>query len=232
MKKSLTELAREPDALDGGPYYDLAEKDLENQWRDLIWPMVEDFDFTCALDLAAGHGRVSAKLQPLAKKLYTVDISEPAVEFCRRRFADRANVTVFRNNGYDLHEIPDRHLSAILCFDAMVHFDSDLVREYIKSFARVLRPGGRGFIHHSNFTADVSGDFKKQPHWRNFMSKELFAHWCIKAGLVVLRQQVIDWSAKDLDCLTVFENPLSNPAPIEKSSTLAKLFGFCGKKTT
>jgi SAM-dependent methyltransferase len=226
MSQALAKLAREPDAFSDGPYYELAEKDIDGQWTTLIWPMIENFDFTRTLDLAAGHGRVSAKLQPLAKKLYTVDISQPAVDFCKKRFADCPNVVVFCNNGYDLDEIPSRSLSAVVSFDAMVHFDSDLVRAYIKSFARILQPGGRGFIHHSNTTDAPSGDFKKHPQWRNFMSRELFAHWCHKAGLVILDQKVIDWGIKDLDCMTVFENPPSNPAPLPHANFFSHLKRF------
>jgi tetratricopeptide (TPR) repeat protein len=90
----------------------------------------------------------------------------------------------------------------------MVHFDSEIVRAYLGECARVLAPGGRGFCHHSNFTGDPAGDMRGHGAWRNFMSQALFAHYCAKAGLHVLRARVIDWSGhQELDCLTLFEKP-------------------------
>ena len=98
-------------------------------------------------------------------------------------------------------------MTLVYTFDSMVHFDSDVVREYLKEFRRVLRPGGHGFCHHSNYTGSPGGDFTKSPHWRNFMSKELFAHYCAKEGLTILEQRVIDWTCSKLDCLSVFQKP-------------------------
>lgn len=87
----------------------------------------------------------------------------------------------------------------------MVHFDSDVVRAYLREFHRILGPSGRGFCHHSNYTANPAGDFHEAAHWRNFMSQELFAHYCAKEGLTVLKSKVIDWPEyPQLDCFTLF----------------------------
>jgi len=78
------------------------------------------------------------------------------------------------------------------------------VIRYIRELRRVLRSKGHAFIHHSNYTASPGGSFRKNPHWRNFNSKEIVAHFAVKNQLKVVGQQVINWGGtSDLDCLTM-----------------------------
>jgi len=157
------------------------------------------------VDLAAGHGRNTEKLLEVATRVRVADINVENIEFCRRRFAGNPHVEYELCDGMTLSGVGDGTVSLIYCFDAMVHFDSDTVRAYLQDFFRVLRPGGRGFCHHSNFVGLPAGDFHQTDHWRNFMSRELFEHYCHKEGLTVIRSKVIDWTHPELDCLTLFE---------------------------
>jgi ubiquinone/menaquinone biosynthesis C-methylase UbiE len=193
------------------PYYDMAEGFMDSCWSEIVWPMIFDCDFSVVVDLAAGHGRSSEKLRRLAGRLHVVDIVAENVEFCRRRFAGDARFEFHLCDGMTFPSVPDDSVSLVYCFDAMVHFDSDTVRSYLREIRRVLPPGGRAFCHHSNYVGNPTGDFRQSPHWRNFMSKELFAHWADKEGLSVLRARVVDWGADapSLDCLTVLERPLA-----------------------
>jgi len=186
------------------PYYDDAEKHMEAQWRDTVWPFIKQADFNCVLDLAAGHGRNSERLGPHARKLYVVDINQENIDFCRRRFAGDPKFVFLRNDGCSLPTIAAGEISLVYCFDAMVHFDSDVVRAYLREFHRVLRPGGLGFCHHSNYTQNPGGDVHKNPGWRNFMSQKLFAHYCAKEGLTVLQSRLVDWTGPESDCVTLF----------------------------
>lgn len=88
----------------------------------------------------------------------------------------------------------------------MVHFEQDVVLSYLGDAARVLVPGGRALFHHSNYTAAPGNAYHLNPHWRNFMSKELFASGAIGLGLRVLEQNVLQWgNVPALDCLTLLE---------------------------
>ena len=180
------------------PYYDAAELGIERQWRELVWPFLNDdressINFSNTLDLAAGHGRNSAKLLPLVGKLYLVDINVENISFLRRRFGENSKIHYHVNDGYSLPFLSNNSISFIYCFDAMVHFDSDVVRAYIREFARILMPGGRVFAHHSNYTGNPGGNPRRNPGWRNFMSRELFAHYAHKEGLSMIRQKTVDW---------------------------------------
>jgi ubiquinone/menaquinone biosynthesis C-methylase UbiE len=191
-----------------GPYYDEAEAGMDDQWRSMIWPLIEGSDFSCTVELAAGHGRNTEKLRHLAKKLYAVDINKENIEFMKARFASAANVVCVKNDGVNLDGIRDGEATFVYSFDAMVHFDSDVVRAYLAEFKRVLRPGGRGFCHYSNYSGNPTGSYREHPGWRNFMSKELFEHYAAKEGLVPLRSELVAWSdGSYTDAMTLFERP-------------------------
>jgi SAM-dependent methyltransferase len=186
------------------PYFQLAEKDGRWLWDNLVWPFINDCDFTDTLDLAAGHGRNSALLLDHAGRLTITDVQVGNVEHCRRRFGHAPNITYAVVNGYNFHPVGDETLTLIYCFDSMVHFDSDVVRSYLRDCLRVLKCGGRGFFHHSNYT--TGHDWRRNPNARNFMSKELFEHYALKEGLKIVRQKVIHWgSLENSDCLSLVE---------------------------
>jgi ubiquinone/menaquinone biosynthesis C-methylase UbiE len=193
----------------GHPYYEAVEGWMDSMWENLQ-PYLQGVDYSVVVDLAAGHGRNSTKLLPLANRLHIVDINQENVDFCRSRFGADPRIEYHVNDGLTLDGIADDSVTLVYCNDAMVHFESDAVRSYLGEFRRVLVPGGRGMCHHSNYTGNPGGDWLENPHWRNFMSRELFAHYAHLEGLRILVQQVSDWGpdAPDLDCYSTFERPV------------------------
>ena len=72
----------------------------------------------------------------------------------------------------------------------------------------MLVPGGRALFHHSNYDRGPGKLWSENPHLRNFMSRALFEHVAVRAGLKVLDACVIDWSdVPDLDALTLVAKP-------------------------
>lgn len=192
-------------------YYDAAEGEMDSRWTTLLWPFLEGCNFETCVDLAVGHGRNTAKLlqQKDCQKVYCVDINQDNINFCSERFADEPRVVCIKNNGANLPEIPPYSITMFYCFDAMVHFDSDIVRSYLAEIARLLAPiEGRAFLHHSNYTGNPGGDVHKNPHWRNFMSAELMKHYAAKEGLAVEKQQLLDWNwdGTNIDCFTLLRH--------------------------
>jgi SAM-dependent methyltransferase len=193
-------------------YYRDAEAYMAGSWRDVILPFLRPaetgIDFAETMDLAAGHGRNAAMLLPLSGHLHIVDIQPANIEACRRRFGEDARISYHVTNGWSL-PVGDAGLSFLYCWDAMVHFDSDVVRAYVGECRRALRPGGHAFLHHSNHTGAPGRDFRQSPHQRNFMSQALMAHMALKEGLEVVRQQPLDWAwdGSFIDCLTLLRRP-------------------------
>lgn len=196
-----------------GAYYDEAERSMDSQWNDIVWPIIRDCDFSTTLELAAGHGRNSEKLRHLADHLILVDINQENIDFLKDRFNGTPNVSLMLNDGASLPEVHDESISFVYSFDSMVHFDSDVVRAYLNEFSRVLVPGGAGFCHYSNYTGSPTGTYRDHPGWRNFMSRELFEHYAVKEGLIPVTSRLVDWTRDGSfsDAVTLFRKPVSAP---------------------
>jgi ubiquinone/menaquinone biosynthesis C-methylase UbiE len=205
-------------------YFEPAAKDMDRQWA-WVEAFLSQFpiDYRNTVDLACGHGRNSEKLALRAKNLILVDVNPQNISFCKRRFSHEKNWIFVRNNGFDLREIADNSITFIYCFEAAVHFDIEIILSYIKEFRRILSVGGFGFVHHSTFTGNPGGDMHTHPHGRNFMSKELFAHLCVRNGLEIIDQHIVDWryEVPVIDCFSLFRNAIGGYAkPTPPTSTM------------
>ena len=212
------------DPFKDSPYFEYAEKDMERHWKYYIEPRIQKFDKSMVLDLACGHGRNTALLAPISEKVIAADINEECVGYCRERFSGAKNVECHLLDGVSLSDILSNSLTLIYSWDSMVHFEPDVIASYVKDISRALAPGGHSFIHHSNNCHNNVKDFKNEPHWRNYMSKEIFKTLINENGLKIISQDIIGWDESlikkddlensdlsgyvpDLDCISVFYKP-------------------------
>lgn len=196
------------------PYYDRAE---ETDWLSGFWdPENQKFPFRrlfntlnlrTTLELAVGHGRHASQVVSAVPGLILMDVVDENIAYCKQRFANHSNVVCVKNNGSDFRPIPDASLTAIYCYDAMVHFEFDVVLSYIRDTARVLERDGRALFHHSNLSAFPGRNHRENPGGRNFMSQAVFLHVARTAGLEVIESIPMDWSAPFIDCLTLLRKP-------------------------
>jgi len=183
-------------------YFKPAEQALDIQWANIITPLLQGLEYNTVIDLASGHGRNARRLAEKARLVYCVDINPENIKFLRQRFADDQRFVVVHNDGSTLSFFEKSSVDLLYCFDALVHFDLEIIQSYLKEGYRVLRTGGHAFIHCSNYTGNPGGHFSNNPHWRNFMSFELFSHLAIKAGFAVRHARKIDWGdVRELDCV-------------------------------
>lgn len=196
------------------PYYDAVEKNALTQWTGIIEPYLkgEKVSFKSVCEIAVGHGRMTDILLQRSDKVIGVDPLQENIDFCAERFAGNPKLTLIRNDGVTLKEIDSGSVTFLFCWDSMVHFDSDVVRHYLREAARVLVPGGYFFTHHSNRDAGPCDDFQKAPHARNFMTVPLFQHYACKEGLIPVRHEAIDWGRGEkffekLDGLALVQKP-------------------------
>jgi SAM-dependent methyltransferase len=185
-------------------YFDAAENFMDLHWVEIISPFIGDIQYEMALDLASGHGRNAQRLGQKASLVYCVDINPENIQFLKNRFSSDPKYVVRQNDGTSVPFISDNQIDLFYCYDALVHFDLEIVQCYVKEAYRVIRPGGHAFIHCSNYTGNPGGDFRENPHWRNFMSCEIFTHLVRKAGFTALRVEKLAWGGvPDLDCVSL-----------------------------
>jgi cyclopropane fatty-acyl-phospholipid synthase-like methyltransferase len=102
---------------------------------------------------------------------------------------------------------PDR-LRFSTVWDAMVHFSGSELDEYFVEFKRVLKTDGMALVHHSNCAAlsSVARPWVENPGSRAYVSAEDVRRIAEECGLSIVKQQVIDWSQANLDCITILKN--------------------------
>jgi hypothetical protein len=196
-----------------GGYYDEAERYMAWQWENLIYSVIKDKDFSRVLELAPGHGRNTELLRHLSREIHLVDVNQTCIDACKERFGnekDGCRFFYYVNDGNFLPQMRDESISFVYSFDSMVHFDKLVVRDYITEFARVMKQGATGFIHHSNLGSRLpNSDWAKNHGSRSDVSAEGFKTYCESVGLKVTYQRLMGpaegVSVQDLDCLTIFE---------------------------
>jgi SAM-dependent methyltransferase len=204
-------LQKPPRARDGdwSEYYDAAEAAVASQWL-IIEPYLRETpepDLSVVLDFACGRGRIAERFADISGKLICADTSVDAIEACRRRFAKQPHVECLVNgDGYI--PVPSGSITFLYSWDAMVHFSCSELDEYFVEFKRVLKTDGMALVHHSNCAAlsSVARPWVENPGSRAYVSAKDVRRIGEKCGLSVVRQQIIDWSQPNLDCITVLRN--------------------------
>lgn len=192
-------------------YFVDAEEAMAWQWDNIIYPLVKDLDFTTVLDLACGHGRNSDKLRLLTKELHLVDINQSCLDACIERFGRTMNGTDFfyhLTDGNELKFMAPCSISLVYSWDSMVHFDKLIVANYVREIARVLKPGGTAFLHHSNYgSISPDSDWAKNVGTRSDMSANLMLEFARDSGLEVSKQEIHGraqgWGMDGLDCVSL-----------------------------
>lgn len=138
-------------------------------------------DARAILEIGPGGGRWSTVLQQHAERLVLVDVTQRALELCRERLGDAANVEYVLSEGAAFPVVEQDSIDWVWSFDVFVHIAPLDVASYVGEIARVLRPGGTGVIHHS-------GALQRFPGWRSPMTGVLFAKLAREHGLEVTRQ--------------------------------------------
>jgi SAM-dependent methyltransferase len=162
------------------------------------------------LEIAPGHGRISRFLAPLSRRLVLVDLAPNCIAACRQRFAHLRHLEYHVNDGRSLPMVAAASIDAVVSFDSLVHAGRDALAGYLPEIARVLKPGGTAFLHHSNLCdlRAAAGGEVENPHWRaTDIGAGVVRELAGEARLDCVAQERIAWGGTLLnDCFTWLVN--------------------------
>ena len=203
--KSMTQKIAD-DWKDRAYYKNAEEKDaLLFFWRPgLIRSYFDQLDTSHIVELACGHGRHVKVYKDLCKTISLVDVNQENIDFCKNRYKDDKNIYYILTSGNNFSGIEDASKTAVFSYDSMVHFELTDILSYLQDSYRILQMGGKVLFHHSNYAANPGGVYSNNPHWRNFLSADIFSHLATRAGFNVLSQSIMNWSTHyNLDCISL-----------------------------
>jgi 2-polyprenyl-3-methyl-5-hydroxy-6-metoxy-1,4-benzoquinol methylase len=199
-----------------GEEWSLSWGSTEHLWYGTIFPRIKAFvPAQTILEISPGGGRCTQYLLNLAEKLIVVDISQKCIDTCKERFKSYSHIEYFVNDGKSLKMLENNTVDFVFSWESMIHVENDTFFSYLKYIAGKLKPGGFGFIHHSNIGAyknQKAGKLLVTNHyWRaESVSAKLVREYCHKLGLRCVSQELINWKDKILnDCFTIIEKSVS-----------------------
>jgi SAM-dependent methyltransferase len=179
----------------------------EAQWFGTLYPRLHRMiPARRILEIAPGRGRWTQYLIPMCSAYIGIDIAESCVVECSKRFANAAHAGFIHNDGLSLAAVPDESFDFIFSFDSLVHAEFEVLQSYIPQIVRKLAPGGKAFLHHSNFAACNDGRFPA-PHSRAMtVSGEIVANLVRQSGGKMLVSELVDWGplTDTIDCFSTF----------------------------
>ena len=157
------------------------------------------------VEIAPGWGRWSRFLLENSQNYLGFDISEKAINECKKRFCFNKNAKFILSDGKTLLEANDKSVDFVFSMDSLVHAEVDVIEAYIKEFSRVLSLYGTGFIHHPNMGEHMLKSISN-PHQRAYsVSAEIFRNLCEKYDLKVIVSEKINWGHSEMnDCFSLF----------------------------
>jgi SAM-dependent methyltransferase len=114
----------------------------------------------------------------------------------------------FVNDGKSLTNIRTNSQDLVFSYDSFVHIHKNVIDDYLKEIHRVLKPGGKSYIHHSWLYLGNDYSFKNIAG-RADMNPDLFKSLVEKNNMKVVEQKTIkfeplsNWDGTD--SITIFE---------------------------
>jgi len=192
---------------DGGHEWSKSFGTTENLWNNHIFDDIKDYRGKKILEIAPGYGRMTQFLSILASELLVVDLNENCIKKTKEKLGHHV-LGYFVNNGNDLPKIRDNSQDLVFSFDSFVHIHKNVIDDYLSEIYRVLKPGGRGYIHHSWLLGGQDYSFWNVAG-RSDMNPDLFKSLVEKHNMKIVEQKTINFEPVDAwngtDSITIFE---------------------------
>jgi SAM-dependent methyltransferase len=135
----------------GGEEWSHGWNGSESQWFFCIYPRVHAFlPAANIVEIAPGFGRWTGYLIKQCESYQGFDLAQKCVDACRARFSGERKAQFNVTDGMSLPGVKDKSVDLLFSFDSLVHVELEVIEGYLKEAARVLKPDGVVFFHHSN----------------------------------------------------------------------------------
>jgi methyltransferase family protein len=222
----------------GGDEWSAKWGSASSQWYGTLLPRIHQFlPARVILEIAPGMGRWTQFLIGHCDRLIGVDVADPCVEACQKRFAALDKASFHVNDGRSFPMVADRSVDLAFSFDSLVHVEADVLASYLGEIGRTLADEGVAFLHHSNYgmyRRSVRFTGPLQPMLRRFprqfqrafrlggvldgssllrarsVDASVFVENCAAAGLRCIGQELITWSGSGprlIDCISAVVRP-------------------------
>jgi SAM-dependent methyltransferase len=167
------------------------------------------------LEIGAGGGRFTEVLLPSCDKLIAVDTSPTMLKLLRERYSGDERLEYRLVSGHGLPEIEDASVDAAFSYGVFVHLQHWDIVNYLLELHRVLKPGGKALIQHSNtfselgwakFAREIPAQLNthKLPYTFIANTPELMSGFIARAGLEPL-DMLTDVVRRD--CIALMRKP-------------------------
>lgn len=176
------------------------------QWHMTILPRIMNcLPARNIVEIAPGWGRWTRFLLSSCSSYCGFDISEKAVNECRKRFCFDRKAKFFLNDGKTIKAAKDKSIDFIFSMDSLVHAETDAIEPYIEEFSRVLSEYGTGFVHHSNMGEHNNRNVDNIYLRATSVSAKSFRELCENYNLRCIAQEKINWGKSGTsDCFSLF----------------------------
>lgn len=167
------------------------------------------------LEIGPGGGRFTEILLPKCRKLIAVDTSETMLELLRERFAGDERLEYQLGDGRGLGGVATGSVDAAFSYGVFVHIQHWDIFNYLTELERVLKPGGKAIVQHSNTLSELGWEmFRRQverqlnrhklPFTFTVNTPELMREFITRAGL-----ECVDTLTEVVrrDCITLIRKP-------------------------
>lgn len=178
----------------------------ENLWNKHLFDTLKEFRGKKILEIAPGHGRITQFLSILASELLVIDLNEECIKKTKEKMGHHV-LGYFVNDGKSLTNIRTNSQDLVFSYDSFVHIHKNVIDDYLKEIHRVLKPGGKSYIHHSWLYLGNDYSFKNIAG-RADMNPDLFKSLVEKNNMKVVEQKTIkfeplsNWDGTD--SITIF----------------------------
>lgn len=163
--------------------------------EEFIYPFITQKSIIA--EIGVGGGRIALETAARVKELFCFDVSSQMLKKAKTALIEHSNIkyTLLNESQLPLH-FQDK-FDFVYAFDVFVHLDIHNIWKYFKEIKRVLKKGGKAFIHTTNLKAPGGWNkFSKQDRYnvitQYFISPEIVQIFAEHSGLKIIKTSIPD----------------------------------------